>query len=102
MQVQKSTVVSIRYKMRNAKGEVLGDPIQYRSVDYVHGSGTIVPYLEEPLEGSGVNENKIFAVNLNNKEFTFEVFIDNIRWATADEIQTGHPGKEQCDCDGEC
>ena len=102
MQVQNSTVVSIRYKMMNSKGEVLGDPGSFRSVDYVHGAGSVVPYLEAPLEGTEANEAKTFSVNLNKKEYTFEVLVDDVRWATADEVASGQPAKKDCGCDGAC
>ena len=101
MQVQNSTVVSIRYKMINSNGEVLGDNA-YRSVVYVHGAGNIVPYLEKPLEGSKASENRIFSVNLNKKEYTFDVVVDEIRLATEKELTSGQPGSKDCGCDGEC
>ena len=101
MQVQDSTVVSIRYKMKNSKGEVMGDD-DYRSEVYVHGAGKILSYLEKPLEGSKPKENKIFTVNLNKKEYTFDVVVDDIRWATEDEVASGQPNSKTCNCEGSC
>jgi hypothetical protein len=100
MTIQSSTVVSIRYKMKNQKGEVLGDDA-YRTAQYVHGAGSIVPYLEKPLEGSGPGERKSFNIRLNNKEYLFDVFIDEVRMATENEINSGLPEKACCS-DGEC
>lgn len=51
MQIEKNSVATIHYTLRNDKGDVLdsssgGDPLAY-----LHGHGNIVPGLERALEG---------------------------------------------------
>ena len=54
MQIAEKTVVTIHYTLTDAKGEVLDSsdgPEGAEPLSYVHGSGMIVPGLEEALKG---------------------------------------------------
>lgn len=102
MEVQNSTVVSIRYKMINNKGEIIDDTFHGEGVSYVHGSGSVFAYLEKELEGVNKGNQKSFSVEMNKHQFTFDVIVDEVRWATEYEISTGRPGAKSCGCDGDC
>lgn len=51
MQIAKNTVVSIDYTLTDASGAVLDSSRGSQPLDYLHGSGNIIPGLEEALEG---------------------------------------------------
>ena len=51
MKVATNTVVSLRYSMKNERGDLLEDIMNREPVDYLHGSGNILPALEANLEG---------------------------------------------------
>ncbi|HEX8332372.1 MAG TPA: FKBP-type peptidyl-prolyl cis-trans isomerase [Segetibacter sp.] len=99
MIVADNTVVSIRYKMLNSKGEVLEDNLNNKPVQYLHGAGNLMSALEADLEGLKTGENKkiVIARTANNADidddFTCEVFVDEIRHATHEEIKKGSPQK---------
>ena len=101
MEVQSSTVVSIRYTMRNNKNEILQDNFGGEPIQYVHGSGVIVYSLEKGLEGASAGERKKITLNVNKQEYTFDVIVDDVRRATEEELAAGKPAKD-CGCVGEC
>lgn len=110
MQVKKNTVVSIRYRMRNSKGEVLEDTMESRPIAYLHGSGRILPALEENLIGLTIGDKRTF--NLSQDDcpevdgcFSFKVIVDDVRPATAEERKIGHilkKYKDECGPDCSC
>lgn len=51
MQIAKNSVVSIHYTLKNENGEVLDSSDGRGSLDYIHGTGQIIPGLENELEG---------------------------------------------------
>lgn len=51
MQIAKDKVVSIDYTLTNPDGQVLDSSEGKRPLDYLHGSGGIIPGLEAALEG---------------------------------------------------
>ncbi len=51
MQVGKDKVVSIHYTLKDETGEVLDTSQGREPLDYLHGSGQIIPGLENHLEG---------------------------------------------------
>lgn len=109
MQIQNQTVVSLRYIMKNAAGDVLEDNMIAAPVQYVHGAGTIIPSLESSLNGLKVGDRKL--VNLvagadpADEDFSFDVVIDDVRKASDQEIKDGHPVKindTECGADCDC
>jgi len=52
--IEKGKVVSIHYTLRNDAGEVLDSSGGREPLDYLHGSGNIVPGLEQSLLGRRV------------------------------------------------
>ena len=43
MQIEKNNIVSIRYVMKNSKGDVLENTMNLDPVSYLHGSSAIEP-----------------------------------------------------------
>lgn len=94
-------IVSLRYTMKNAVGEVLADAAEQEPVKFLFGSGEILPGLESPLEGLRIGEKKSFSLSPEtvpdlNETFHFDVIIDDIRPANDPESDAAcGPG---CDC----
>ena len=95
MQVKNNTVVSVRYRMKNSKGEILEDIMESLPIAYLHGSGRILPALEEKLIGLKTGDERSF--NLSQQEgfsevddcFSFEIIVDDVRPATEEELTVG-------------
>jgi len=51
MQVANNTIVSLRYVMKNDAGEIMEDNTKLAAFDYVHGSGNLMPALENAMKG---------------------------------------------------
>ena len=91
MEIKNNTVVSMRYIMKNNKGDVLEDNINADPIEYVHGSGSILPSLESSLNGLRPGETKsVFISDMRLRgTFYFSIVIDDVRDATKEEIETG-------------
>ncbi len=98
MQVQKNTVVTIRYIMKDVQGNIMEDTMNTFPVQYLHGSGNILESLESELEGLTAGIERSFTVNekLWKNPLHFDLIVDEIRLATAEEIEKGHPFKNEC------
>ncbi len=104
MEIEDKTVVSLRYVMKNDRGEVLENTMNGAPVTYLHGGGIILRPLESSLTGLHAGDKK--SLSLTNTtvpgleyEFYFEVIIDEVRMATEDELVNGKPAaaeKENC------
>lgn len=93
MQVAEKTVVSLRYIMKNKEGEEIENTLNGSPVQYVHGTGKILAELEGALEGMKAGDRR--SISIRTPEiFHFDVEISEVRVATANEIQTGSPHKE--------
>ncbi|MDR3697729.1 hypothetical protein [Mucilaginibacter sp.] len=100
MEVAANTVVSIRYVMKNGHGEVLEDIMDKPAIEYLHGSGHILPGLEKGLQGLPAGFSRLikFKIDKNSSEtYLIYVKIDGIRAATPDEIESGKPEPKQTD-----
>ncbi|MBB3054475.1 hypothetical protein [Mucilaginibacter gotjawali] len=100
MEVAANTVVAIRYVMKNGQGEVLEDIMDKPPVEYLHGSGDILPGLEKGLDGLPAGFSKLikFTIDDNSQETYFiNVKIDSIRAATPAEIERGKPEPKHAD-----
>lgn len=51
MQIEKRKVVTIDYKLTDEEGELLDSSDDEGPLTYIHGSGSIVPGLEQALDG---------------------------------------------------
>lgn len=56
--IKKDTVVSMSYNLKNSAGEELGRADTNKPLIYLHGTGQIVPGLENALEGLAVGDKK--------------------------------------------
>jgi hypothetical protein len=97
--------------MRNGRGEVLEDITEGSPAAYLHGSGNILPVLEEQLDGLSAGDSKQIIVSGDtgfegmDDAFSFDVVIDFVRPATDEEISLGRPkeeGEDKEDCGPDC
>lgn len=108
MQVHHNTIVSLRYTMRNEAGDLMEDNTGREAISYVHGSGNLLPALEQEMSGLSAGDAKTFTIRdeLLKGAFRFEVFVDAVRAATPEEIAAGLPAKpaatEECGPDCIC
>lgn len=93
MVIEKNTIVSLRFIMRNEAGEVMEDNTGAPPVHYLHGSGHLMPALESAMVGLRPGDTKQFSVRdeLLRGEFSFQVFVDSLRMASPAEIASGQP-----------
>lgn len=95
MKVKDKTVVSIRYKIENSKGEILEDNLDGLPINYLHGVGSILPSLEAELEGLNEGEEKQILLSKEkgykdlDDQFHIKVVVDHIRFATEKEVEEG-------------
>jgi FKBP-type peptidyl-prolyl cis-trans isomerase SlyD len=109
MNIAKNSVVSIRYIMKNSKGEILENTMSNDPVSYLHGSTGILPLLQAQLEGLKAGDKKVVyltaAPGLTSEDFIFEVIIDEVRNALKEEILLGYPVTatvQKCEADCDC
>lgn len=106
MTITHNTIVSLRYKMYNDNGDLMEDNTRGVGIRYMHGSGQLMPALEAAMDGLGIGESKSFCIHdkLLREVFHFEVFVDEVRLASAMEIAKGVPEKiaEVLDCGPDC
>ncbi|HXU80876.1 MAG TPA: peptidylprolyl isomerase [Polyangia bacterium] len=57
MQIQKHSVVSIEYTLKDDAGEVLDKSEGHGPLVYLHGVGNLVPGLEKALEGKAAGDS---------------------------------------------
>jgi FKBP-type peptidyl-prolyl cis-trans isomerase SlyD len=60
--IKNGTVVNLAYRLTNDSGEVLDQADAKEPFTYLHGSGQIVPGLENALEGAQVGDKKKVSV----------------------------------------
>ena len=93
--------MSLRFIMKNEKGEVLEDIIDRKPVDYLHGSGNILPPLEAAVEGLQTGDRKSIVFNNDTsntaESYYIDLVIDNVREATPFELQQGKPEPKPSD-----
>lgn len=90
MEITENKVVSLRYIMRNSEGEEIENMIAGPAVQYIHGTGKILPELESQLQGLKAGAKKSVTTRLPDT-FYFDVEVDEIRLATPAEIEAGKP-----------
>jgi FKBP-type peptidyl-prolyl cis-trans isomerase SlyD len=56
MKVEKDSVVSIHYTLRDESGEVIDSSRGREPLEYVHGAGHLIPGMEKALEGRKAGE----------------------------------------------
>jgi FKBP-type peptidyl-prolyl cis-trans isomerase SlyD len=94
MNIEANTVVSLRFIMKNNKGDVIEDIMNQPPIDYLHGSGHILPALEAAVEGLKVGDKKLIVFKngeSSGENYQMDVVIDSIRLATPGELKSGKP-----------
>ena len=85
LKITLNTVVFIRYRMQNSRGEVLEDILEGNPVSYLHGAHQLHPSLEAKLTGLQPGDRKSVVVARDqdfpdmDDDFCFDVIIDDIR-----------------------
>jgi FKBP-type peptidyl-prolyl cis-trans isomerase SlyD len=102
MQIADKTVVALRYLMLNQQGETIENTMEGPSVEYLHGSGSILPQLETNLNGLSCGERKKFSFTDSSiGDIHFDIVIDSVRMADEEELKAGRPaGAEKANVDG--
>jgi FKBP-type peptidyl-prolyl cis-trans isomerase SlyD len=85
MNVEENKVVTINYTVRNEKGEVIDTSENAEPLNYIHGTGSVIPGLEEAM--SGRNQGDAFSVEVEpeagygqyNEELVFTVGKDRFQ-----------------------
>ena len=87
--------------MKNDHGEILENKMDGPPVEYVHGSNSILPFLERALEGLTIGAEKTLILRDQQlrSPLHFFIVIDSIRLAAPDEVSSGRPKK---DCGPDC
>ena len=92
MQVSNNTVVGLRYIMTDTNGNVMENTMNGPMVEYVHGIGSILPQLEQQLTGLNTGEQISFSFRDDSVgHIKFEVIVDAVREAAAEELASGKP-----------
>lgn len=102
-------VVAFRYIMKNHRGEMLENTMNGKPTIYLHGTKDLQQLLQDQLTGLQRGDRKnlylLKDTGLTLGDFCFEVIIDNVRDASAEELMLGYPlqgGPENCDEDCAC
>jgi len=106
MKIGAKTIVALRYVMKNEQGEELANIMASEPIKYLHGSGAIIPGLEDTLTGLRIGDCRSVSLTPETSPelqdtFHFNIIIDNVRWATQEELLSGSPEPESKDCSGE-
>jgi FKBP-type peptidyl-prolyl cis-trans isomerase SlyD len=93
MIVEKNKVVSINYTLTSTAGEVLDSSEVGTPLDYLHGSGNLIPGLEKALEGKKTGDRLTVTVP---PEEGYGLYDDGLilnikkdRFDTEDDVKTG-------------
>lgn len=94
MSVGENTVVSIRYQMKNGKGEILETNLAGPPVLYLHGAEHMPAFTAKLSGREPGSVTSLYLLQADNPEmldddFTFDVIIDGVRPATEEELKTG-------------
>ena len=93
MQVGTNSVVSIHYTLKDETGEVLDASEGREPLDYIHGSGQIIPGLENALEGKSQGEELSVVIEPENgygtRDESLVHEVPKSEFETPDEIEVG-------------
>ncbi|MEO8764010.1 MAG: hypothetical protein ABI416_06975 [Ginsengibacter sp.] len=109
MRIEKNSIVSIRYIMKNSRKEILENTMKSDPVSYLHGSTGILPLLQAQLQGLKTGDRKVACLSaasgLTDEDFILDVIVDEVRAASNEEILLGYPVQlnvPKCEADCEC
>jgi FKBP-type peptidyl-prolyl cis-trans isomerase SlyD len=93
MQIGTNSVVSIHYTLKDDTGEVLDASEGREPLDYIHGSGQIIPGLENALEGKSQGEELSVVIEAENgygtRDESLVHEVPKSEFETPDEIEVG-------------
>ena len=93
MQIGTNNVVSIHYTLRDETGEVLDASEGREPLDYIHGSGQIIPGLENALEGKSKGEELAVVIEPENgygtRDESLVHEVPKSEFEVPDEIEVG-------------
>jgi FKBP-type peptidyl-prolyl cis-trans isomerase SlyD len=93
MQIGTNSVVSIHYTLRDETGEVLDASEGREPLDYMHGSGQIIPGLENALEGKSKGEELAVVIEPENgygtRDESLVHEVPKSEFEVPDEIEVG-------------
>ena len=93
MQIGTDSVVSIHYTLKDETGEVLDASEGREPLDYIHGSGQIIPGLENALEGKSQGEELSVVIEPENgygtRDESLVHEVPKSEFETPDEIEVG-------------
>ena len=93
MQIGKNSVVSINYTLKDEKGEVLDASDGRDPLDYIHGTGQIIPGLESELEGKATGDDFSVVIEPDQGYGSYDESLINevpkSEFETSDEIEIG-------------
>ena len=91
MQIENNKVVSLRYVMKDATGEVMEDNTLSAPFQYLHGTNNLVPSLEKAMSGLSAGDKKSISITDEqlNRVFFFDIIVDDVRATTQEEIEKG-------------
>jgi hypothetical protein len=96
MEISGNKVVTIRYIMRNSRGEMLENTIDGGpSASYLQGGAGILPSLQAQLEGMAPGDRKIVSLLQERdripEDYHFDVWVERVREALPEEQLLGYP-----------
>lgn len=93
MQIAKNSVVSIHYTLKNENGEVLDSSDGRGSLDYIHGTGQIIPGLENELEGRKKGDEFLVVIEpeqgYGSRDESLVQEVSRSEFDSPDEIEVG-------------
>jgi hypothetical protein len=98
-------IVSLRFAMRDASGQLLEDNLDTAPISYLQGGSQIYRELQVQLEGMLAGEQRQVVLVMPEtppRRFLFDVYVDAVRPATGAEIAAGFPLEQTPGCDADC
>ena len=93
MLIAKDSVVSINYTLKDDSGEVLDTSDGREPLDYIHGSGQIIPGLESALEGKSAGDELSVVIEpeqgYGSRDESLLHEVPKTEFENADEIEVG-------------
>ena len=94
MNIQKNTVVTIDYTLKNADGEVVDSTQNGEPLAYIHGVGALIPGLEQALAGKRAGDSVQVKVEpklgYGERDESLVMTIDRQDVDGAADIEVGH------------
>ena len=93
MQIGKNSVVSIHYTLKDENGEILDTSDGREALDYIHGTGQIIPGLEKELEGKAAGDEFSVVIDpeqgYGSRDESLVHEVPKSEFETPDEIEVG-------------